>query len=358
MAIKTPLYDEHVALGGKIVDFAGYELPVQYPSGIIAEHTAVREIAGFFDCSHMGEFIISGKDAVKFLNYLLTNDFTVMDVGKIRYTLMCYENGGAVDDLLVYKLEEDKFLLVVNASNLEKDANWIKSNMDGFNVKFENISDNVGLIAVQGPLSKVFLEKITNALPEKYYTFIDNVNVAGVNCLVSMTGYTGELGYEIYAPANKTVKVYREIVKKGKEMDIIPCGLGARDTLRLEAGLPLYGHELGAEIPVNEVGLSFAIKMQKENFIGKAALEKRVPAYSKIGAFVIDRGIAREGALVFSGDTEVGVVTSGTHSPTLGKAIVVLRVKKEYVDADLTVEVRGKKLKVERTAIPFYKAGN
>ena len=358
MAIKTPLYDEHVALGGKIVDFAGYELPVQYPSGIIAEHTAVRERAGFFDCSHMGEFIVSGKDAVKFLNHLLTNDFTVMDVGKIRYTLMCYENGGAVDDLLVYKLAEDKFLLVVNASNLEKDASWIKSNMDGFNVKFENISDNVGLIAVQGPLSKVFLEKITNALPEKYYTFIDNVNVAGVNCLVSMTGYTGELGYEIYAPANKTVKVYREIVEKGKEMDIIPCGLGARDTLRLEAGLPLYGHELGAEIPVNEVGLSFAIKMQKENFIGKSALEKHAPAYSKIGAFVIDRGIAREGALVFSGDTEVGVVTSGTHSPTLGKAIVVLRVKKEYVDADLTVEVRGKKLKVERAALPFYKAGN
>jgi len=356
MAIKTPLYDEHVALGGKIVDFAGYELPVQYSSGIIAEHTAVRERAGFFDVSHMGEFIISGVDAEKFLNYLLTNDFTGMEIGKIRYTLMCYENGGAVDDLLVYKLEDDKFLLVVNAANLEKDASWIKANIGGFKVKFENISEDVGLIAVQGPLSKVLLEKIASNLPEKYYTFIDNVTVSGVNCLISMTGYTGELGYEIYIPASETVKVYRDIVEKGKELDIIPCGLGARDTLRLEAGLPLYGHELGADILVNEVGLSFAIKMKKDDFIGKQALENHVPAYSRIGAFLVDRGIAREGATVYAGDEEVGVVTSGTHSPTLGRAIVVLRVKKEYIDSDLTVEVRGKKLKIEQTALPFYKA--
>lgn len=356
MAKKTPLYEEHIALGGKIVDFAGFELPVQYGAGIIAEHTAVRERAGFFDVSHMGEFILSGKDVTEFLNYLLTNDFNGMERGKIKYSLMCYENGGAVDDVLVYKTGDQKFMMVVNASNAEKDELWIKEQLKGFDVKFENISDNIGLIALQGPLSLDLMKIISDSQPEKYYTFIDNVNVAGVNCLVSKTGYTGEMGYEIYVAANETQKVFKAIEKEGAKLGIIPCGLGARDTLRLEAGLPLYGHELGKDIPVSETGLSFAIKMNKADFIGKKALETHVPKYSRIGAVVVDRGIAREGAIVFYEDKEVGVVTSGTHSPSLNKAIVVLRVLNEYKNERLTVDVRGRKLTIEKTPLPFYKA--
>lgn len=357
MAKRTPLYELHVALGGRMVDFAGYDLPIQYETGIIAEHNAVRTKAGFFDCSHMGEFILSGKDAEKSLNYLLTNNFAGMLPGKVRYSLSCYENGGVVDDVLVYKFTDTRFMVVVNASNMEKDAGWFRANINEFNVKFENYSDKIGLIAVQGPLSEEVMRKLTEDLPEKYYSFNDNVDICGVKCLISRTGYTGEKGYEIYCPSTKTVKIYQALLEAGNEYGAIPCGLGSRDTLRLEAGLPLYGHELSPEIPAGETGLGFAIKRDKESFIGKEAIINHEPKYARTGAILIDRGIAREGSILFSGNREVGIVTSGTHSPTLSKAIMVVRILIEYLDCtELTVEVRERKLKIELCALPFYKS--
>ncbi len=357
MAKRTPLYDLHVALGGRIVDFAGYELPVQYETGIIAEHNAVRTKAGFFDCSHMGEFILSGPDAEKALNYILTNNFTGMAIGKIRYSLSCYENGGIVDDVLVYKMADDKFMVVVNASNMEKDAAWFRANLTGCNVKFENVSDDTGLIAIQGPYSEEIVRKLTDKVPEKYYSFIENVTIAGANCIISRTGYTGEKGYEVYPHSKDTTKVYEAILQAGMEFGAIPCGLGARDTLRLEAGLPLYGHELSQEIPAGETGLGFAIKMDKEEFIGKKAILAHEVKYSRRGATLVDKGIAREGSLIFAGAKEVGKVSSGTYSPTLEKAIMMIRILDEFVSSnDLSVEVRGKRLKIELCSLPFYRS--
>lgn len=357
MAKRTPLYDTHVALGGRIVDFAGYELPVQYGTGIISEHVAVRTKAGFFDCSHMGEFILSGKDAEKALNYLLTNNFTGMQPGKVRYSLSCYENGGVVDDVLVYKISDTKFMVVVNASNMEKDAAWFRANIKDFEVKFENISDEIALIAVQGPYSEEILRKITSDLPEKYYTFNENVDIYGVKCTLSRTGYTGEKGYEVYCPSKEATGIYEALLDAGQEFGAIACGLGARDTLRMEAGLPLYGHELSSEIPAGETGLSFAIKMDKEDFLGKKAIQNHEPKYSRTGALILERGIAREGSPIFAGSKEVGRVTSGTHSPTLEKGIMIVRILSEFLGAsDLAVEVRGRKLKIELCTLPFYKS--
>lgn len=357
MAKRTPLYDTHVALGGRIVDFAGYELPVQYETGIIAEHTAVRTKAGFFDCSHMGEFILSGKEAEKALNYLLTNNFSGMLPGKVRYSLACYENGGIVDDVLVYKVNDTRFMVVVNASNMEKDAAWFRANIRDFDVKFENISEQTALIAIQGPFSEEIVRKLTQEIPEKYYSFLEDINIDGVKCIISRTGYTGEKGYEVYCPSSKAKEIYSKILEAGKEFDGIPCGLGARDTLRMEAGLPLYGHELSSEIPAGETGLSYAIKMDKSDFIGKKAIQNHDPKYSRTGGLVLDRGIAREGSLIFSGSKEVGKVTSGTHSPTLEKSIIIVRIQSEFLNSsDLAVDVRGRKLKIELCPLPFYKS--
>lgn len=357
MAKRTPLYDIHVALGGRIVDFAGYELPVQYETGIIAEHNAVRTKAGFFDCSHMGEFILSGPDAEKALNYILTNSFNGMLNGKVRYSLSCYENGGIVDDVLVYKMSDDKFMVVVNASNMQKDAAWFRANLSGYNVKFDNVSDDTALIAIQGPFSEEIVRKLTDIIPEKYYSFIENVTIAGANCLISRTGYTGEKGYEVYPKAKDASKVYEAILEAGKEFGAIPCGLGSRDTLRLEAGLPLYGHELSQEIPAGETGLGFAIKMDKEEFIGKKAIINHAVKFSRKGAVLLDKGIAREGSLIFAGAKEVGKVTSGTYSPTLEKAIMMIRILDEFVSCDdLSVDIRGKRLKIELCPLPFYKS--
>ncbi|OQC14687.1 MAG: Aminomethyltransferase [Firmicutes bacterium ADurb.Bin080] len=357
MAKRTPLYDTHVALGGRIVDFAGYELPVQYETGIIAEHTAVRTKAGYFDCSHMGEFMLSGKEAEAALNHLLTNNFSGMLPGKVRYSLSCYENGGIVDDVLVYKFNDTKFMVVVNASNMEKDAAWFRANIKNYDVKFENISEKIALIAIQGPLSEEIVRKLTQEIPEKYYSFLENVDIDGVECLISRTGYTGEKGYEIYCPSKSATTIYGKVLEAGKEYGGIPCGLGARDTLRMEAGLPLYGHELSPEITAGETGLGFAIKMDKSDFIGKSAIQNHEAKYSRTGGLIIDRGIAREGSPIFSGSKEVGKVTSGTHSPTLEKSIIIVRILSEFLNAsDLTVDVRGRKLKIELCSLPFYKS--
>lgn len=360
MSERTPLYLKHLEQGGVMVDFAGYELPVRYPKGIIAEHNAVRNAAGLFDVSHMGEFTLKGKDAVKALNRVLTNDFTVMDAGRVRYSLMCYPGGGAVDDVLVYKKSGEDFLIVVNAANKDKDFEWMSANIDDLEVEFEDISDKVAQLALQGPRSKEILCAIADSaeLPEKYYSFKENVTVGGVNALVSRTGYTGEDGYELYCAPSDALKLYDALMIAGAPYGLIPAGLGARDTLRTEAAMPLYGHELRADYPVSEAGLDFAIKYTKEDFIGKAALLSRPPQYVRIGVKVADRGIVREGTPIFTAEgEEAGIATSGTMAPSLGYAIAMLRVRREYADCELCAEVRGKRLKLARVPLPFYKAG-
>jgi len=366
MEQKTPLYDCHVVCGGKIVPFAGYLLPVQY-SGVIEEHMAVRQKAGLFDVSHMGEVIISGPDALLNINRLFTNDFTNMTDGRVRYSPMCNEEGGIVDDLIVYRMSALKYFVVVNASNREKDVNWMKSHLVG-DVRLEDISDSVAQIALQGPKSKDILLKLAAAesIPPKYYTFFDNCDVAGVKCLVSQTGYTGEHGYELYCSPDDAVPLWNALLDAGTATNaagkegLIPCGLGARDTLRLEAGMPLYGHEMADDITPLETGLNFAIKMNKEDFIGKKAIEDRgEPKFARVGLMATGRGIMREHNDVYIGDEKIGETTSGTHCPYLKGAYAMAIVHKENsaVGTQVEVDVRGRKVPAEIVTLPFYKRG-
>lgn len=353
--MKTPLFDLHKELGGTMVDFAGFDLPVQYPTGIIAEHTAVRTAVGLFDVSHMGEIKIFGPEAESALNQVLSNDIRGMYDGQVRYSLLPNENGGAVDDILIYKESAESFLLVVNAANTDKDFAHLLNVLPEGDYILQNISSAIGQIAIQGPMSKDVMVKLTDNLPEKYYSFKKDVDIAGVKTIVSRTGYTGEDGYEIYSKAEDTEKIYRLLLESGKEFGITPCGLGARDTLRLEAGMPLYGHELRDDINIKEVGLDFAVKLSKESFVGKDKIESYTPKYFRAGAFVTG-GIARKGSEVVNGSGEaVGYVTSGTFSPTLKKAICMLRLKRGLEDGPLYAMVRGRKLELELTPIPFYK---
>ena len=245
MEKKTPLYDNHVALGGKIVPFGGYLLPVQYETGVIKEHMAVRTEAGLFDVSHMGELMLTGPDALKNVQKVTTNDMSGMYDGQVRYSPMCNEQGGVVDDILVYKVHDEAYLLVVNASNKDKDAAWIAGHVSG-DVKFEDISESVAQVALQGPNAVPILAALAadEQIPKKYYSFVKEADVKGIKCLISRTGYTGELGYELYCAAEDGPKLWNLLLETGKEFDMIPCGLGARDTLRLEAAMPLYGHEM------------------------------------------------------------------------------------------------------------------
>lgn len=357
MEQKTPLYDTHVALGGKMVPFASYLLPVQY-SGIIEEHLAVRQAAGHFDVSHMGELSLKGKDAVKTLNELLSNDFSTLKDGRVRYSPMLNPEGGIMDDLLVYRLSEEHYWMVVNAANREKDANWVRTHLLG-DTSMEDISDRISQIALQGPRSKEILEKLTRPeeLPTGYYTFREKVYVAGVSCLLSRTGYTGSFGYELYCSAENVQMLWTKLLEVGKEYGLIPCGLGARDTLRLEAGMPLYGHEMTEDITPFEAGLDFAVKMQKETFIGKDALLKRgEPARVRVGLKVVGRGIIREEAPLFIEGKEIGESTSGTHLPYLKGAYAMALIDKQYKEpgTHVTAEVRGRKIEAEVVPLPFY----
>lgn len=353
---KTVLYEKHVTAGGKMVSFAGYLLPVQYKAGILREHKSVREKAGLFDVSHMGEFMIKGKDAESSLNHLLTNEFSNMSVGQARYSPMCYKDGGTVDDLLVYKMAGEEYMIVVNAANKDKDFAWMEKNLVG-DVQLTDVSEQIAQLALQGPLSGEILSRIADkqSIPEKYYSFIKDARIGEIPCLISKTGYTGEDGYEIYMKNEYAEQAWDLLVEAGEEAGLMPCGLGARDTLRLEAGMPLYGHELSADITPKEAGLGFAVKLGKKEFVGRDALDK--PRLRKrIGLKLIDRGIVREGAKVFAGSAEVGTVTSGTMSPTLGASIALALVPSGLDEDILCVEVRGKKLKAEVTQLPFYKA--
>ncbi|WP_078428730.1 glycine cleavage system aminomethyltransferase GcvT [Alkalihalobacterium alkalinitrilicum] len=358
---RTPLFDMYKELGAKTIDFGGWDLPVQF-SSIKEEHEAVRSKSGLFDVSHMGEIEVKGEKALAFLQHVMTNDLANMEDGQARYTLMCYENGGTVDDLLVYKRSDQDYLLVVNAANTEKDASWLESHIiDG--VELVNVSDHVAQLAIQGPLSEAVLQRLTeeDLSTIGFFRFKDKVIVAGVPSLVSRSGYTGEDGFEIYCDEKDAAKLWAAILKEGKNGEVVPCGLGARDTLRFEAKLPLYGQELTRDISPLEAGLGFAVKVDKEaDFIGKAALKKQKEEGTTrklVGLEMIDKGIPRTGYEVFSGDQQVGIVTTGTQSPTLKKNIGLAIVDKEFtaIDTEVEVQVRKKRLRAKVIQTPFYK---
>lgn len=358
MEKKTPLYPLHLELQGKIVPFAGYLLPVQYPTGLIAEHKAVRTACGLFDVSHMGEIWFEGPDALNNLQRLLSNDFSSMEVGRVRYSPVLNEQGGIVDDLIVYKFSQDKYLLVVNAANKDKDYAWFKAHQVG-DVQIIDSSANYAQLALQGPKSKEIMAKLCDAslLPTKYYSFVDNIEVAGINCLVSRTGYTGEYGYELYCRPEEGIALAKALLAAGDPFGLIPCGLGARDTLRLEAGMPLYGHEMRDDISPLEAKLGMFVKMDKGDFIGRDGLLKRgEPRRLRVGLELTDRGIAREDSDVWYEQTKVGFTTSGTMAPHLGKAIAVALIDKDYaqIGQQLSIDVRGRRLQAKVVPLPFY----
>jgi aminomethyltransferase len=359
MAARTPLYETHLKYGGRIVEFAGWDMPVQY-EGIIAEHKAVREKAGLFDVSHMGEVTHKGPNAEKQLQYLLTNDFSQMKPGDIHYSPMCYETGGTVDDVLVYKLAESDFLVVVNASNKDKDVQWMLGN-NKYGAAIEDVSDKFAELALQGPKAEEILRKLVDAsrLPEKYYTFIQT-KLYDHPCLISRTGYTGEDGFEVYLQPGDAPRLWDELMKKGEALGLVPCGLGARDTLRLEAAMPLYGHELTQDISPLEAGLGRFVKLDKEEFIGREALAKQKAEGLKrrrCGLEILEKGIAREGAPVLLHGQPIGSVTSGTMAPWLGRPITMAMIAAEQAVAGNTVEVavRGRILPAMIVKLPFYR---
>lgn len=361
MEKKTPLYQTHLDEGGKMVPFAGYLLPVQYPTGVIAEHMAVRTACGLFDVSHMGEIVFRGEGALATLNHLLTNDFTNMTIGRVRYSVMCLPDGGTVDDLVVCKFGEDCYLVVVNAANREKDYAHMAANLLP-DTEIEDISDQVAQLALQGPNAKEILAHLIDPelLPQKYYTAVREVIVAGIPCMISRTGYTGEFGYELYTAADDGPKLWKLLRQVGAEHGLIPCGLGARDTLRLEAAMPLYGHEMNETVTPLEARLNFAVKLQKPEFIGRdALLAAGEPKRVRVGLKATGRGILREEQTVYLGDTVIGTTTSGTFAPYLKQAIAMALVDADHTAPGTTVEVdvRGRRVPAEIVPLPFYKRG-
>lgn len=359
MELKTPLYDCHVAAGGKIVPFAGYLLPIQYQAGLIREHMAVRTACGMFDVSHMGEVILKGPDALKNVQLLVTNDCGNMVDGQVKYSPMCNESGGVVDDVLVYRIDENCFMLVVNAANREKDIMWMKSHVGG-DVQLMDISDSIGQIAVQGPASPEVIKAVMadEERPKKYYTFTKEAQIAGKMCLVSRTGYTGEMGYEIYCAAKDAPAIWDALLEAGADKGLTPCGLGARDTLRMEASMPLYGHEMDETVTPLEADLDIFVKLEKEGFIGKSALvQAGAPKRRRVGFAVTGRGIARERCDAYVNGEKVGVVTSGTHCPYLNAPMGMALIQSEHavVGTKLEIDVRGRKIPAQVVPLPLYK---
>jgi aminomethyltransferase len=362
---RTPLFESYKKLGAKVIDFGGWELPVQF-SSILEEHEAVRKDAGLFDVSHMGEVLVEGKDAESYINYLVTNDVTKVTINQAQYSAMCYPDGGTVDDLLVYKLEDEKYLLVINASNIEKDFDWMQQNVKG-EVTLQNISNEVAQLAIQGPKAEAILQKLTEIDLSQIgnFHFAQHVTVAGVtDILVSRTGYTGEDGFELYLASDKVVVLWEKLLEAGKEDGLKPCGLGARDTLRFEARLNLYGQELSNEIGPLEGGIGFAVKTNKESdFIGKEVLSKQKEEGLQrkiVGIEVTGRGIPRHGYKVISAEEEeIGYITSGTQSPSLKKSLGLALVSAEHakVGTALKVEIRNKLIDAVVVKAPFYKKG-
>ena len=361
---RTPLYEEHKAAAAKIVPFAGYEMPVQYAPGIIAEHKAVRERAGLFDVSHMGELDVVGGDALGLVQYVTTNDASKLEVGQAQYSVICNENGTAIDDCIVYRME-DKYMIVVNASNADKDRDWIQQYASRFNTQLIDRSDETALLALQGPRAQDILSRITEHVhldAIKYYHFSPGI-VAGKQAIVSRTGYTGEDGFELYISSDDAVHVWRSLIEAGTPEALGPIGLGARDSLRLEMGYALYGNDIDDNTTPLEAGLGWVTKLDKPDFIGKAALVKQKEAGIRkklVGFRLKDRGFPRHGYEVRAGGQPAGEVTSGTVSPMLEQGIGMAYVPTEYSKPGTEIEimVRDKPAAAEVVRPPFYPHGS
>ena len=360
---KTPLHEQHLAAGGKMVPFAGYTMPIQYPTGIRAEHQAVRDGAGMFDVSHMGEFWVEGVDAEAFVQFMTVNDVSVTDVGQAQYSALCNEDGRVLDDLLVYRLE-DRFLLVVNASNREKDWNWLQRHAGGFDVRMSDASDETALIALQGPKAQLILEALTDTDLDAvgYYRFAEG-SVAGAEGIISRTGYTGEDGFELYIPAEAAPGVWTALMDAGTPHGLIPAGLGARDSLRLEMGYALYGNDLDEDHTALESGLGWIVKLAVGDFVGRAALARQKEEGVKVrltGIRLEERGFPRPGYPLVVDGQDVGTVTSGVLSPSVGCGVALGYVPTESAKAGTAVGVRIRDAVVPGVTQrpPFYTGGS
>ena len=335
---QTCLYDKHVALGALMSPFGGFVMPIQY-AGIAAEHMAVREKVGLFDVSHMGEVTVRGKDAERYVQHIFTNDIAGAPVGKIYYGMMCYEDGGTVDDLLVYKMGENDFFLVINASNIDKDWAWMLQHATDFDIDLQNRSDYYGQIAIQGPESEYIVEKVLE-LPCAELTFYTCKMID--QTIISRTGYTGEDGFEIYASHDDIRECWDKLIAAGVQ----PCGLGCRDTLRFEVGLPLYGDELSRDITPVMAGLSLFVKFDKPEFIGREALLKQKtegPAKKLVGIELFDKAIPRHGYTVLKNGQPIGEVTTGYHTLSTDKSVCMALVDAQYAKLDTEVEIQIRK---------------
>jgi aminomethyltransferase len=366
---KTALNAVHRQMGAKMVDFNGWDMPVEYPAsiggGIINEHMAVRNGVGIFDVSHMGDIRLAGRQALAAVQHISMNDASRLAIGQAQYSALLYPQGTFVDDVIVHRLAEDEYLLVINAGTREKDFNWVRDNTRDFDCAVENLSDDFTQIAIQGPKGVNVLQKLTDAdLSAVKFYWVTRGSVCGLkNILIARTGYTAEDGFEIYVPVDEatSARVWNEILDAGKEFGLVPCGLGSRNTLRLEGKLPLYGHEISDTINVWEAGLDRFCKMEKPEFIGRAALEKAKAAGLKrtlVGLEMIGRGIARDDYKVQDGSgREIGYVTSGSPAPFLKKNIALAYVPPEFaaVGTAVKVEIRGQGVDAQVVPTPFYK---
>jgi aminomethyltransferase len=359
---KTPLNEEHRKLGGRMVDFAGWDMPVQYPAGTIAEHLRTRNAAGLFDVSHMGEIHVDGPDAIKFVNSITTNDVTKLVDGQAHYSALTREDGGVVDDLLIYRFGEERLFLVVNAGTTEKDWLWIESHRGTHDIELRHASAEYCQIAVQGPKALGIVQKLTDTKLDdiKYYHFTTG-DVDGVSAIISRTGYTGEDGFEVYAAAEKAPQLWNKLLETGNygaDDGILPCGLAARNTLRLESAMSLYGHEISDTLNPLEANLGWICKLDKD-FIGRGALAKLKEdgLKKKLVGFEMSQGIARDEQDVYINGEKVGYVTSGSPAPFLKKNIGLAYVPVEFavIGQEIAIDVRGRQLPASIVPTPFYK---
>lgn len=356
---RTPLYERHLALGGRMIDFGGWELPVQY-QGIIKEHEQVRNAAGLFDVSHMGEITVKGPNALGFIQRMVTNDMSGAQDMQAVYSPMCDENGGVVDDLLIYRIGEEDYLLIVNAANTDKDYEWLCRHAPG-RVELRNVSNEYAQLAIQGPNAERILQRLCGEPLEeiRFYRFRTDMNVAGVPAIVSRTGYTGEDGFELYLPAGEAAGVWDKLLEAGQDDGLVPAGLGARDTLRFEVALPLYGHELSDSISPLEAGLGMFVKLDKAAFIGREALTAQKADGLKrriVGFEMTERGIPRSHMDVYRDGSSVGVVTSGGFAPSVGKnlGLALVDMGSTAEGTVLDIIIRDKPVKAQVVRKPFY----
>jgi aminomethyltransferase len=360
MLKRTPLYESHIILGARMVDFAGWEMPVQY-SGPIPEHMAVRQAAGLFDVSHMGEVEVSGPDALSLVQRLTTNDAGKLQDSQVQYTTMTNESGGVIDDLLVYRLNENYYLLVVNASGTDTDFHWIRQHASGLNVEVHNTSDGYGLLALQGPRAEFILQRISDHMLDRIpYYWSQQLAVDGVSCRVSRTGYTGEDGFEVLCHAADARHIWNRLLVIGRDDGLIPCGLAARNTLRLEAAFRLYGNDMDQTTTPLEAGLGWVVKLNKGDFIGREVMQRQKAeglGRKLVGFEVLDKAPARDGYPATINGQEVGTVASGSYAPYLKKNIGMLYLPIEHtsVGTEFSIVIRGREVPARVVETPFYK---